>query len=115
MANQHYMSGRRFEYKVYHDLTGRGYYCVRAAGSHSKIDILAVKGDVCLLIQCKANGAISPAEWNTLFDLCRGPTILPIVARKGNGKPEYMLITKRRGRGRREWEPFDPGEDRERS
>ena len=105
-----YETGRRFEYLVHHNLTKRGYYCARAAGSHSKIDVLAVKGNVCLLIQCKTDGAISPAEWNTLYDLCRPPHTLPIVALKDDGKLAYRLITARRSHRRREWEPFDPGE-----
>jgi len=110
-----YETGRRFEYRVYHDLKGRGYYCARAAGSHSKIDVLAVKGKVCLLIQCKTDGAISPAEWNTLHDLCRPPHTLPIVALKDDGKLAYRLITARRTHRKREWEPFDPGEASETS
>ncbi|MDD3984058.1 MAG: hypothetical protein PHU54_09000 [Candidatus Omnitrophica bacterium] len=106
----HYEAGRRFEYAVMHDLKERGYYCVRAAGSHSKIDVFAVKGDIALLIQCKANGVITPTEWDTLFDLCRAPNFLPIVASKDGGKPAYRLITARRGKRRREWQVFDPGE-----
>lgn len=110
VANQNYQRGRAFEYAVMRDLKGRGYYCARAAGSHSKIDVLAVKEGVVLFIQCKANGVIPPAEWNTLHDLCRAPNLLPIVALKDSGKPAYMLITAKRSRQRREWQVFDPGE-----
>ena len=113
MTNKHYLSGRAFEYRVKHDLESRGYYCVRAAGSHSKVDVVAVKGSICLFIQAKTDGNITPAEWNTLHDLCACPTFLPIVATKNGTHLEYKLITKRRGRGRREWDVFDPGEDSE--
>ena len=106
-----YERGRNFEWRIKADLERRGYYCARSAGSHSKIDILAVKGGVCLLVQCKADGAISPVEWNTLHDLCRPPHTLPIVALKDDGKLAYRLITARRSHRRREWEPFDPGEN----
>ena len=113
MPNQRYQVGRAFEYRVKHDLESRGYYCVRAAGSHSKVDVVAVKHSIALFVQCKTNGAITPVEWNTLLDLCACPTFLPIVASKNGTHLEYKLITKRRGRGRREWDSFDPGEDSE--
>jgi hypothetical protein len=110
VTNKNYESGRRFEYRVMRDLEKRGYYCVRSAGSHSKIDVVAVKDAFCLFIQCKADGNITPSEWNTLHDLCRAPLFIPIVAKKDeHGHMDYRLITKRRGRGRREWTPFDPG------
>lgn len=107
-----YETGRRFEYQVKHDLEERGYYCVRAAGSHSKVDVVAVKGSICLFVQCKTDGAITPAEWNTLMRICACATFLPIVATKGKGGPAYKLLLEERGghRGRRQWEPFDPGE-----
>ena len=106
-----YEKGRAFEYRVKHDLEKRGYYCVRAAGSHSKVDVVAVKGDICLFCQCKTDGAITPDEWNTLYSICACPSFLPIVATKNGTHLEYKLITKPRGRGRREWESFDPGEE----
>jgi hypothetical protein len=110
MANQHYQSGRAFEYQVKHDLERRGYYCVRAAGSHSKVDVVAVKGSICLFLQCKTDGAISLAEWDTLYSICACPSFLPIVAVK-DPKLSYRLITGRRTHHKREWTLFDPGDD----
>ncbi len=112
MANRRYQSGREFEYRVKHDLEKRGYYCIRAAGSHSKVDLVAVKGAVCLFVQCKTDGRISAEEWDKLYAIRRAPAFLPLVARKDDrGRVEYMLIEAPRTSQRREWQPFDPGED----
>lgn len=93
------------------DLRSRGYYCVRSAGSHSAVDIVAVKGDICLFVQAKVSGRVPADEWNALINLCASPHLLPIVASKKNGKIAYMLLTDEIVDGRRRWEPFDPGED----
>ena len=109
-----YERGRNFEWRIKADLERRGYYCVRAAGSHSKVDVVAVKGAICLFIQCKTDGKIQPAEWDTLCSICGAPTFLPIVAKKDqHGHLQYMLITGRRTTRKRQWESFDPGTDSE--
>ena len=41
MPNKNYINGRRREYQIMRTLELEGYYCVRSAGSHSKIDITA--------------------------------------------------------------------------
>lgn len=107
----HYQHGRAFEYRIKKDLEGRGYYCVRAAGSHSKIDVAAIKGEVAAFVQCKADGNISPQEWATLYEVCKAPNFLPVVASKTtSGKIAYHLIDTPRKPRRTKWVVFDPGE-----
>ena len=98
-----YERGRRFEYRTKHDLDERGYYTVRAAGSHSKIDIAAFKGEVCLMIQCKTDGKLPKSECATLVGISTNPRFLPILASKTKaGKIQYHLLPGK--------ESFDPGQ-----
>lgn len=46
-----YRKGARREYQVIEALTRLGYRCVRSAGSHGVIDVVAVGSDAVLLIQ----------------------------------------------------------------
>lgn len=73
------------------DLTERGYYCLRSAGSHSKIDVVAAKNGKVLFIQCKIGGVISTKDWNILYGLCR-EGLMPIVAENVRGKVVYMEL-----------------------
>lgn len=59
----HYRAGADFEREVRTALIQDGYEVIRSAGSKTKVDLLAWKslGPV-LLVQCKRDGRISPAE-----------------------------------------------------
>lgn len=58
----HYTDGRRFEYVTRDDLLRDGYEVLRSAGSKTKIDLVAFKPAQVLLVQCKLDGKLSPAE-----------------------------------------------------
>lgn len=69
---RHGRNGAAFERQVAEHLRGRGWWCVRAAGSHGAADVVALReGWDPVLVQCKASGAISPAEWDELWDAAR--------------------------------------------
>ena len=56
MGNSKYVKGRALEYKLRKELEGLGFTCVRAAGSHSPWDLVAVSKEMwepVLLIQVK--------------------------------------------------------------
>ena len=76
----HYASGRDFEYRVRDDLIARGYFVARSAGSKTVVDLLALKQGRVLLVQCKRHGALSPAEWNKLYDLAEEHRATPVRA-----------------------------------
>lgn len=79
-----YDRGKRFEHRVRDDLRKRGYYVIRSAGSKGKIDLVAlIDGDV-LLIQCKRDGRLPPAERKEL---------LAIAAKYGSGNTYAVLAT----------------------
>jgi len=57
-----YSKGTRYEYEIKHYLESKGWFVIRAAGSHGKADLAAIKkGESPLLIQCK-NGRYDPRE-----------------------------------------------------
>lgn len=79
-----YAAGTRFEHRVRDHLTANGYQVVRSAGSKTKIDLIALKPGQVLLIQCKRNGALPPAEWNALVTLAAVlPGLIPVLAYAG--------------------------------
>lgn len=55
MANKSYVRGSNFEIQVQRKLEKAGYYCMRSAGSHTVVDVMAIKEDSILLIQCKTS------------------------------------------------------------
>jgi len=48
-----YKKGRSFEYRVRRYYEKQGYLVIRSAGSKGIADLVAIKGDEVLLIQCK--------------------------------------------------------------
>jgi Holliday junction resolvase len=66
-----YRRGADFERRVCKYFDKRGYFTVRSAGSHSPIDLVAIKGGEVKLIQCKIDGVLSVAERQQLQELAR--------------------------------------------
>lgn len=91
-----YRRGATFERQVAAALEVDGYRVIRAAGSHGKADLVALKPSQVVLVQCKLSGpgGVRPAEWNELFDLATGVNAVPIVAhRPKRGLIEYLRMT----------------------
>ena len=66
-----YQIGRNFEYSTMSFLRKHGYYVIRSYGSKGMFDLIAVPPKIntlvdypsgTLLIQCKTNGYVPPAE-----------------------------------------------------
>jgi hypothetical protein len=112
-----YEVGRRFEYKIIHDLEAKGFSTVRAAASAGtmKVDIVAARpgrghhGPIgedydcsChadfMWIQAKRDGKISPAEWNRVMETAMWVNASPVLASNGpNGRGiVYTLMVKER-------------------
>lgn len=105
----HYRSGRDFEHRVRDDLLANGYFVVRAAGSKTKADLIAIKPGQALIVQCKRTALPSPAERAEIVRIaaCLPGVGVPVIARKGpRGVPvayERLLTAKAADR-----EPFSP-------
>ena len=82
MPNNNYRNGANRERRIMKKLTAEGWFCIRSAGSHSPVDIIAFKsgdqemteklgrapkylhlsGLTIRFIQSKATGYLTPAE-----------------------------------------------------
>src|SRR5438105_4675280 len=71
--------GTAFEHRVRDRLRACGYTVIRAAASKSCVDLVAVRSDRVLLVQCKRHSIPRTAEWNALYDLA-GNLCVPVLA-----------------------------------
>lgn len=109
MAN-HYRLGTAFEHRTADKLRLAGYTVIRAAGSHGKADLVAVKPGLVVFVQCKRKGALGTVEWNDVFDLAQVAGALPVMAQMPGprGVAFYILNDRKTQRGVRpmtRWEP----------
>lgn len=99
MGNNNYARGAAFERKVQDYLQAKGYYAVRAAGSHGLTDVVADppvgKGYMPekLYIQCKTGkGRMSLKDRNELHRVAMNHDALPYLAvPNGSGIDFYYI------------------------
>lgn len=113
MGAEEYKAGRRFEYKVRDDLTANGYEVLRAAGSKggSKVDLVGFKNGELLLVQCKRDGKLPPAEWDRLVEVAwwvKAKPILAMALPRGGVAYRHLLGPKRPRARIQPIEPFNP-------
>ncbi len=92
MPNANYERGRRFEWKTRDRLVAAGCaVAARTAGSKTKVDLFGLAAGVVFLVQCKADGKISPAERKTLLSLAAlNPAVtIPVLATQDG----FFLLT----------------------
>jgi len=72
-VSTNYSRGARIEYRAVQHLEHVGYFCVRSAGSHSPVDVVAVGPAGIRLIQIKRakDGYLSPGELETAREQLR--------------------------------------------
>jgi Holliday junction resolvase len=107
-GNPRYRTGRNFEYRIIKDLSERGFFTIRAAGSKGVADIVALRFDsLPLLISAKVNGIISPDERGRLVAAAQVCHANPILAERADGRTlRYWLIS--RDTERKEFYPGRP-------
>lgn len=64
-----YRHGAELERAAKHVLEDNGYFVVKAGGSKGAADLVALKPGEILLVQCKTDGYLRPAERVALADL----------------------------------------------
>jgi Holliday junction resolvase len=85
--NKLYKKGRSFEYYIMNKKKKEGYFCMRSAGSHSPIDIVAIKNGRIELIQAKAGCSLHKKERVSLLKLANSINAIPLFIQKiGRGK-----------------------------
>lgn len=109
--------GSRFEHATVHHLEETGWpYVTRASHSRGIADVVAIRPDEVLFVECKTNGLLYPEQWNALYHgaIAAGGTPLcaiPVDRRRNPGAEpiRYMrLLTPKDGSGARQpWEPYD--------
>lgn len=96
-----YATGVAFEREVRAFLEAEGYWCIRAAGSHGKVDVLALKPGQMLMVQCKRNGTCPPAERTELRRIAALVDAVPLVASRP--RVTFRELT---GNGPKDWRPW---------
>ncbi|MCK4513000.1 hypothetical protein KAW64_14740 [bacterium] len=98
-----YRIGRAFEYRTRDDLKKRGYFVMRSPRSGSPIDLVAIKPEVVLFIQCKRSGQIGVKEWNEVYDLAASVEAVPVLTdRPDSGRGvRYWRMTGRKDGSKR--------------
>jgi len=66
-----YSRGANFERRVQRYFLKLEYFVVRSAGSHTLIDLVALKAGEVKLIQCKTDGVLSRVEREQLQELAQ--------------------------------------------
>ena len=88
-----YERGRDFEYRVKKLFENKGYFVVRQAKSTFP-DLIAVRRETVLGIECKTTGYISLGERKKLLELEKLYGIIPMLVSKGkiNIRPSIINI-----------------------
>ena len=79
---------------------------MRSAGSKGKIDLMALKSQKLLFVQCKLNGLCTPAERKEIIRLSLMVNAVPLVAYSDKG----VCFRKLNGPGPYDWVNWDPQE-----
>ena len=111
-----YQRGADFERAVVRDFEAHGYAAIRSAGSHKPADVVALRVSETLVIQCKRDGILRPAEWNKFYCWAAMAGATPILASKGprgHGIIYHRLTSRKDGKGRQPWEQWFPKRERE--
>lgn len=77
-----YRLGREVEYRVRDQLKAWGFIAMRSPASKTPVDIMAVRKDAVLLVQCKRSGQLPVSEWNEIFDLAESVGAIPVMAER---------------------------------
>lgn len=102
-----YASGTVFEREVRAHLEAEGYWCIRAAGSKGKADIVAIKPGQVLIVQAKRNGICPPAE---RAEVRRIAALLPDVAIPLVAGRPGVTFRRLTGPGPKDWQPWTTDE-----
>lgn len=104
----HYARGAAFERRVLVDLQALGFVAVRSAGSHSPVDVVAARGGLLLLVQCKTDGRCDPEDWNAVVAAAEQAGGVPLLASRVKRAIVYARMTNRKTGRRGQRAPLEP-------
>ena len=103
MASTAYEVGRRFEYRTRDYLQKLGYVVCRSPQSRSPYDLIAVGKHVVMLVQCKVDSYIPPAEWNELYRLAHSVHAVPVLVGKDSKRRlQFWQLHDEKGKSRKQ-------------
>jgi len=111
MTAAKYRAGLVLEHATRHELEADGYYVVRSAGSKGSADLVALKPGEVLLVQCKLDGRMTPAERASFAELADRLGVLSLVARwhkEGTAARTVRFMARPRGLGTLWDQPWSP-------
>ncbi len=77
----HRARGIRLEYCVQDYFCDRGFTCIRSAGSHGPVDIVAIRPGLVIFCQAKiSKDALGSKEWSALYNLAMDANAVPVLA-----------------------------------
>ena len=88
--NNRYAIGRRFEWRVRDYFKENGYFVLRSPRSAGPVDLIAIRKDELLFIQCKTDGWMSHKDKEKLYELSQSVGAKPLLAWRGLA-PYYPL------------------------
>ena len=89
-----YSRGANFERRVKKYLENGGYLVIRSAGSHSPVDLVALRAGEVLLIQVKLNGEIPQVEAEQLIEIARENQCQALLAWNWKGTIIFKALDK---------------------
>lgn len=91
---ENWQKGKTFELAVVELLTGLGYNAMRSPLSLTPADVIALKRDRKLFIQCQANNPyIDTSKSNAVFEYANGSDATPVFASRVEGEIKFWRIT----------------------
>lgn len=87
-----YERGSNFERRVKKEMEARGFFVVRAAGSHGPADLVAIGNDKIILISCKLTGKMTRNDLHGLLALrwTHKDVVLRMAFKGLKGKVEFV-------------------------
>jgi len=91
MTNNNYNKGSNFERAIVADLQMKGFFAIRSAGSHSPIDVIAIRKGEVWGVQAKLAGYVSRDDKTKLLNIMDKFGIKPMIAtKKRDGRMVYI-------------------------
>lgn len=87
-----YTRGRALEHRIKKKFLEKGFFVIRAAQSKGLADLVCVRHDMVIFIQCKLGGVIGPEEWNLFYDQCLRVEAEPVIALSKERKTRILKI-----------------------
>lgn len=105
-----YRGGADLERAAKKALEDNGYYVIRSAGSKGAVDLAALKIGETLLVQCKTDGYVTPADRVRLRNLASSLRVTCLVARwhkegRAARTVAFAELTSMGPAGHRPWTP----------